>query len=91
MIKHELDSDGQYKEALLDLIAQPLRLQESGFVFLGGDDNLGRRQVLESIIDALNVLRAEIVMVAEGQWRDLLGERLQVIEHLLWRCNTRQQ
>ena len=90
MIEQNLDSDRQYVEVALHLVAESFYLQQSRFVFLGGDDEFGRGQGSECLVDQFHILFAERMMVAEGLWCHLLGIGLQFCLHLLRRGNARE-
>ena len=71
-------------------IAETFDMEQSGDILLGGDDALGRRHRLEGIIDELDVLLAELMVVAEGEWCEV-GQRREVVAQLLGRGDACEQ
>ena len=72
-------------------LAQPFYVMKTGGIFLRGDDTTGLGKFFKRLVDELDVLRLEMVMVGKGERREVLAVWLQVVNHLLWRCNARQQ
>ena len=83
LVEQDLHLDGQGIEALLHLVAQSVHLRQSRLILLCRDDELGRGEGTERLVDPFNILLLEVVMVAEGQGRHCLGVSLQVGQHLL--------
>ena len=57
----------------LNLFAKALYLQQPRLVFLCGDDELGRGEAAERLVDLFYVLFAERMVVTERQWCHILG------------------
>ena len=74
-----------------DLVAQTFDLLQTGLVFLCGDDEFGRGEGTECLVDPVHILLLEVVMVAEGQRSHLLGIGLQIDQHLFGRGNACQK
>ena len=75
----------------LHLVAQTFDLLQTGLVFLRSNDEFGRGEGAERLVDMLDVILLEIMMVAEGQRSHLLGVGLQIEQHLLGRGDACQQ
>ena len=75
----------------LNLFAKALYLQQPRLVFLCGDDELGRGEAAERLVDLFYVLFAERMMVAEGQRCHLFGITLEFGQHLFGRGDARQK
>ena len=91
LVEQELDFERQGVEIFFDFIAQTFDLLQTGLVFLCGDDEFGRGESIECLVDAVHILLLEIVMIAEGQWGHLLGIGLQIDQHLFGRGNACQK
>ena len=68
---------------LLHLVAESFYLSDACSVFLCSDDKFGCGHLREHPVDFIYVVGCEVVVIAEGEWGDMLCERLQVDEHLL--------
>jgi len=76
----------------LHLVAQPLDGYQTRGIFLGGDDELGRGEVAEGLVDATDVLLLEGVVIAECEHGDAFGrDGLEVVLHLFGRGNACEQ
>ena len=91
LVEQNLDLDRQGIEMTLHLVAQTFDLLQTGLILLCGDDELGRGEGTKGRVDPLDILLLEIMMVAEGQRRHLLGIGLQIVQHLLGRGDACQQ
>ena len=67
LVLHEDDVYRQDINVLLDFIAQPLCMIQTGCVLLCRDDELGRGQGSKLVVDELHVLFAKLVMVGKRE------------------------
>ena len=84
LVEHKLDADRQSIDAASDLRRESLDLIEPCGILLGRHDESGLRHFFETLVDTPDVLRSEVVMVAERERYDVLAQRLQILDHLLW-------
>ena len=71
MVLHETDAYRQDINILLNVIAQPLDIVQTGGILLCRNDELGRGQGSKRVVDELNVLLVKLVMVGIGERREV--------------------
>ena len=76
---------------LTHLVAQTFCNGKARGVFLCRDDQFGRGETVEGLVDTLDVFIVEVVVIAERQGLDLISIGLQILQHLFGRGDTRQQ
>ena len=75
LVLHETDTYRQDIKILLDVIAQSLDIVQTGGILLCRDDELRRWHGSKRVVDELYVLLGKLMVVSEGKWREVRGER----------------
>jgi len=71
---------------LTHLVAKAFGILQTGSIFLSSDNTFWRRHTGKGIINKPNVFLPELVMIAEGKWRQVLYQRREVMYELFRRC-----
>ena len=88
---HETYLNRQFVYAFFNRFIETLRLLQSHGILLCRDNQTGFRHLFKRLVDACDVLTLEAMVITETQRLHTLDHRLQVVFHLLRRCNASNQ
>lgn len=89
--QQEMHGDGKGVSSFFHLVGQSLGCQQPRGILLRRHDLTGLRQGCKSRVDALGIPLAEGMVIAKPQALQRVAIGTQVVLHLLWRGNARQQ